>query len=114
MSLLSFRALVLVLQISGGQKPKTWAMNQTNVSDLAEEIQARKETDVWDLRSCPCCGYKALVHVWDNSVTITCAQWGCRVVEAKTMADAVALWNLPRFSDKSNASKQTISAQDHR
>jgi len=72
----------------------------TNAKELAEELQARREANIWDLRPCPCCGAKAHIHTRKHSVQILCSQMGCRDVEGPTLADAAFLWNLPRFSDK--------------
>lgn len=69
--------------------------------DLAEEVQARKEAEPWNLRSCPCCGAQAEIHKHTiyPGYAIRCKRWGCKVVEASTMIDAAILWNEKRFTD---------------
>ena len=51
------------------------------------------------LRPCPCCGAKAEVLNTGDEVSIVCSHDLCKMVDGKTMADAVKLWNEPRFSE---------------
>lgn len=52
-----------------------------------------------DLRACPCCGAPAEVHNRGDTVMIGCSRNTCKIVEGKTMKDAVELWNEKRFTE---------------
>lgn len=59
-----------------------------------------------DLRVCPCCGAKASVSLFDESVAnrgkcmIICSRNGCKQVIAEDVEEAAKIWNEPRFTDK--------------
>ncbi len=71
-----------------------------NAPELKEEVASRHETGAWDLRVCPCCKAKARIEEHGDFMRIMCSQWLCRVVEGKTMENAVAMWNEKSFRDK--------------
>lgn len=66
-------------------------------NDLAEEIQARKETEAWHLKPCNCCGGKAIVLEMKTNVRIDCGRYGCQSVSAPSVADAARIWNQKDF-----------------
>lgn len=52
------------------------------------------------LRRCPCCGSEPMPILIDaDGAKIACKR-GCLIVEGVSEADAVKLWNEPRFTDK--------------
>lgn len=65
-------------------------------NDLRDEVAARKEAELWNLKPCPCCHAKATVLDM-KEITIACSRYGCRQVKALTMIDAAYLWNQPDF-----------------
>ncbi len=70
--------------------------NSPTTNDLRDELAARKESEAWNLKPCPCCG--AEPHVLElRGVKIACSRYGCRIVDANTIADAAALWNAVDF-----------------
>ena len=59
--------------------------------------QAREKMRI---KSCPCCGSSASpTDINENGFAIRCSN-GCFVVKSNDLADAISLWNAPRFTDK--------------